>query len=249
MEQNKVQTYLLYAIGEIFLVVIGILIALQVNNWNENRLIQIEENNYVLSLQSDLKDDKSELLELIENRRLKSKSATKLLLISRDKEPISLNEMGSLISTLFSWREFTSKDNTFIELTSSGKLHILSSDSLKDGLLNLFSMYDDIGVYKDHMRREYDYYLYDLWAKYTTPEVDLSLLPPDNLLQSDADFVKENEELLMKEYQELLNNKTFQSGLFLARMNNLGINDSYKSAIHQIDELIRHIENKLRNNQ
>ena len=37
IEQDKVRKYLLYAIGEIFLVVVGILIALQVNNWNENR--------------------------------------------------------------------------------------------------------------------------------------------------------------------------------------------------------------------
>lgn len=37
LSQNRVTQYLAYAIGEIILVVIGILIALQVNNWNENR--------------------------------------------------------------------------------------------------------------------------------------------------------------------------------------------------------------------
>jgi len=57
MEQNKVRTYLLYAIGEILLVVIGILIALQVNNWNKERKdLQLTEQ-YLLSLREDLQED------------------------------------------------------------------------------------------------------------------------------------------------------------------------------------------------
>lgn len=42
IEQNNVRKYLLYAIGEIMLLVIGILIALQVNNWNQNRIDSTE---------------------------------------------------------------------------------------------------------------------------------------------------------------------------------------------------------------
>ena len=41
MEENKTGKYLKYAIGEIVLVVIGILIALQINNWNEERKLYI----------------------------------------------------------------------------------------------------------------------------------------------------------------------------------------------------------------
>jgi len=48
MEQNKVRTYIFYALGEIFLVVIGIMIALQVNNWNQERLA-IEQQTVLLA--------------------------------------------------------------------------------------------------------------------------------------------------------------------------------------------------------
>jgi len=48
LQQNKIGSYLKYAIGEIFLVVIGILIALQVNNWNEQRKSREAETNFML---------------------------------------------------------------------------------------------------------------------------------------------------------------------------------------------------------
>ncbi len=66
MEQNKVRTYLLYAIGEILLVVIGILIALQVNTWNENRKVTNEEQAILVRLLEDLELAKIQSQQFIE---------------------------------------------------------------------------------------------------------------------------------------------------------------------------------------
>jgi uncharacterized protein YjiS (DUF1127 family) len=55
--ENKVAAYLRYAVGEILLLVIGILIALQVNNWNEQRKSKQELNQLKISLISDLTKD------------------------------------------------------------------------------------------------------------------------------------------------------------------------------------------------
>ena len=57
MNQNKTSKYFKYAIGEIILVVIGILIALQINNWNEGRKNSVLLNNYKNNLIEDLKKD------------------------------------------------------------------------------------------------------------------------------------------------------------------------------------------------
>ena len=59
MVSGSVRKYILYALGEIFLVVIGILIALQVNNWNENRIARIELRKALWSLIDDLESDLS----------------------------------------------------------------------------------------------------------------------------------------------------------------------------------------------
>ena len=66
MEKNKNRKYFKYAIGEIALVVIGILIALQINNWNENRLNNKAIKAYLTSFTQDLNNEKGGL-EMINN--------------------------------------------------------------------------------------------------------------------------------------------------------------------------------------
>ena len=53
LTENRFSKYLLYAVGEIILVVIGILIALQINNWNEDRKMRQSERQILLSLSDD----------------------------------------------------------------------------------------------------------------------------------------------------------------------------------------------------
>ena len=55
--ENKTGKYLKYAIGEIILVMIGILLALQINNWNEQRKAKVKEAALLLNLTQDLRSD------------------------------------------------------------------------------------------------------------------------------------------------------------------------------------------------
>jgi len=66
MEQNKTGKYIKYAIGEIVLVMVSILLALQVNNWNESRKQQLSETDIISGIKNDLTQDK-EYINLILN--------------------------------------------------------------------------------------------------------------------------------------------------------------------------------------
>ena len=57
MKENKLTTYLLYAVGEIFLVVVGILIALSLDNWNDNIQKRALEKNYLKEIRVSLEQD------------------------------------------------------------------------------------------------------------------------------------------------------------------------------------------------
>ena len=61
MSENKTGKYFKYAIGEIILVMIGILLALQVNNWNNKRIEQNEEKEVIAKLHADFIENKKVL--------------------------------------------------------------------------------------------------------------------------------------------------------------------------------------------
>jgi len=56
-DEGSLRKYLIYAIGEILLVVIGVLIALQINNWNEDRKERVLEDDYLAKISLNIEDD------------------------------------------------------------------------------------------------------------------------------------------------------------------------------------------------
>ena len=90
LTENKFSKYLLYAIGEIILVVIGILLALQINTWNNNKIEKRKEHISLLQLKEGLKTDRDLLeyeLEKAEQAQQKVKQAQELLEKAQQASP------------------------------------------------------------------------------------------------------------------------------------------------------------------
>jgi hypothetical protein len=86
-DDNKPIKYLRYAIGEIILVVIGILIALQINNWNQNRIQFKQEQKILLSLKTDFIESKVRLLESMGMQKNVVRKSSDLIKIYEGKIP------------------------------------------------------------------------------------------------------------------------------------------------------------------
>jgi len=141
LTEGKTSNYLKYAIGEIVLVVIGILIALQINNWNEDRIARKQEVKYLRNLQADLN------LELINNDRMiayrlsKANAALKLFQYQSPKEVAEAREFEKILGLVIEWVAFIPINNTYKELVSSGNFQFITSDSIKNQLMELDKLY------------------------------------------------------------------------------------------------------------
>ncbi len=134
--ENRFSKYLLYAIGEIILVVIGILIALQINDWNDNRILRNTENQYLLALKEEFSFNKSELKSIINRNKLNFDYALRILDNTGPENPeITDEELGRLLTTSLSYEiQFDPSQGVLNEIINSGKLGIFSSKELKFAL-------------------------------------------------------------------------------------------------------------------
>ena len=133
MEQNKTGKYFKYAIGEIILVVIGILIALQINNWNEIRKQRDKELHYLVNIKKDLNLNIKELDKYIAARAKAIASANTIIEHYEGKPITDLKTFSQHTVEIYTWRKFFQINNTFQELTNSGNLTLISNDSIKGG--------------------------------------------------------------------------------------------------------------------
>jgi hypothetical protein len=155
LNEKKLNKYLLYAIGEILLVVVGILIAVSIGEWRQNIKQDKELTAYYQGLSDDLSQDKlrlESLISLFDN-------ATDGIVNEIDKMQHNSYNEDSLYSNVSSWMvyviEFTPNNPTFKEILSSGKLQLFNNRELKFRILNVYSnLYPELQI-REHATSEF----------------------------------------------------------------------------------------------
>ena len=138
LSANKFSQYLLYAIGEIILVVIGILIALQINDYSEQKKERKKEQILLSNLSKDVALD----IQQIENNTKLSRERLKRLdsLIQLLKSPENLDEdrfVRQSYEFVFD-QYFKSNSGIFDEAVSSGKMSFVQNESLRQDIFNYY---------------------------------------------------------------------------------------------------------------
>ena len=240
LTENRVNKYLLYAFGEIVLVMVGILLALQVNNWNEERKQRQVERKYFVNLRNDMQADLERLDFMMDMASAKVKAAQKM------KQKANADSIGSLYDfsgdmlTLIFVDEFRPSDNTYEEMKSSGNFSTLRNDDLKLKLMNLKKTYVGIDDSQKHMRNDYDMFLEDFekyidWGKYY--DLSNSNIPALDL-KYDSVYIEGHAALMEQEVHALFRNKVFLNNIFLLQINYTYEIDVLKSTQSQVLEIV-----------
>ena len=137
--ENKTSKYFKYAIGEIILVVIGILIALQINNWNTYRIERSKEDSYLVNLNRDLNNQMQMIErnlsgeEFIYNCLTKAKNN-----FEKYKKFRAVKEDIVLMSSMNDRYTFTVTSPTYKELLSTGNLDIITNNTFKSQMVKYY---------------------------------------------------------------------------------------------------------------
>ena len=212
-DDNKPMKYARYAIGEIALVVIGILIALQINTWNELKKEQEITNKYLSGFRIDLEKDKLQLDRLIVIREKQSSSAKALLnMVELDQLDIDLFYHHYYL--LFPFYRFMPNSNTLEEVLNSSHLRFITDEDIKNRILDLRSSYNGIQLNEEHVYEDRSVYLY---SALTLNNIEFNGL---FVAQNGASFSNSKEAKVYKEDAEyFMKDRHFKSFLNLLEYN------------------------------
>lgn len=143
LNENKTAKYLKYAAGEIVLVIIGILIALQINTWNQNRLLRNEETEIISRILVDINADIKSLetrLGFLEEKEESLLRVKKTFIEGEARNSKSFLE-DAITGTQFGWSQAGGNRSTYDDLLGSGKLGIIEDFEVRTAISSYYTQY------------------------------------------------------------------------------------------------------------
>ncbi|MEZ4793037.1 MAG: DUF6090 family protein [Gelidibacter sp.] len=244
LSEGKTLQYLKYAIGEIILVVIGILIALSINNNNEANKNRAKELHYLKNIKTDLLLNIKNIDNVINTRESQIKSATIILEYYEGKPLNHLSDFSNNCVNVYVWKKFYQINNTFLELTNSGNLELISSDSIKNNLLNLDALYKELKGEEEHFRFDSELLLYEPSFRI----LDINPVTKKYIYDKSKGQAGENVELPRENFETILKDLKHKNGFVMAVYEFTVMNGQLEGMKDMSNKLIKLIDTELKKN-
>lgn len=242
LNNNRLQSYFFYAIGEILLVMIGIVLAIQFSNWNEKRNEIKKEIWYLDNIANDMFFQKSGLTELKTNFEETLDEAKSLL--TDYKAAMSYSKIDSLsqrLNKLMITYSYPNIDNTYRELLSSGQVQLIENEDLLSDIIDFYLNTEELEtLFKTNEQQVFYGEVYHVLNKYA--EIDLwDYDPKKELLFEDTavrNYIKSelNKPPVKLELTNAIKNKIIILSDYLATVD---------QSISDVDSMIKAIDKEI----
>lgn len=224
LSEGKTFKYLKYALGEIILVVIGILIALSINNWNQGNINRENELNYYLKIKRQLEEDRDEIEgNVLYNQSYLQQYRIAEAIIENNNRELS-DSLAAISFELIRYSDLHRPGNIYETMVNSGEIKMLKNQDLIDGVQKLEVTYLYINTLESS---HFD-------------AIKIGVLPSIGETINIKNLKAEDPEAMYSyQFQNLF---TLISGLMEEK------NEVYAVALKQIDDIIRMVDEEVQKN-
>lgn len=221
IKEGNLKRYLLYAVGEILLVMIGISLAFQVGNWGDNIIKKNSEIRYYENIRDQIAGDKTLIQEQMHmnNQLMVQFEYASEIIESNDRGKI--DTLGIIVRKLTNYSDFDRQGNIYETLVNSGEIKLLQNDEIINGTREL----EEIFMHVNRMENIH----YDAMIRYAAPAVTSTIKWATGKIQKP-------DELYTFEFQNLIL-------IFIQVMEEK--DDTYKQAVNEIDVIMGLIAEEL----
>ena len=248
LSEGKTGKYFKYAIGEIILVVIGILIALQINSWNDDRKAKIVENNFFANILLDLEkdDEKLKYYHRFHQKRIQYLD-TLLTYVRNPNRTMGIEKFGMYVEPLFYSVNATNYATTFESAKSMG---IFNNFREKDIVKELSQYYADFVLVENSfsaitriVENQFEPLMYTLPEGYITETTGTLVISEEDVQEfyQKVSSIKDNRDITF-DYDRILKTSSFENYLIgdMGRSYGaIGIIESRKSILNRLLERIK----------
>jgi hypothetical protein len=226
LTEGKATNYLKYAIGEIILVIIGILIAIQINNWNENRKLKEKELWNIQSLVKEIKSNNDILKGMFKIDSINRLNAKKILVFLKNKDSKYQDSMGYVFYSTLDPFIFSSRRTAYENLKAID-FSIIKSNSIREKIITVYDeLYSILENEENNRRYEYSKKI-------------------NEIIQNNFERTEINK-IVPNDYEDLKKNKNFTNFLSFYIYNKQELYETSYTMYLEIEKYLRNIEDYLK---
>ena len=238
LSEGNTSKYFKYAIGEIALVVIGILIALQINNWNEQVKLEKAISSHLEILKQNLIEDQIQLQSLRENITQRKTAADAAMSQMMTIEPVDI-QLKKYLIMLYQEFKFSPNTNAIETINQSNEIPTLKNE-LRTAILDYYALIERTKerehISNTHIQTKYEPYVNEKYP---------NIFEKNNEFEFLATYYKKDPRTsTLMDKDKFINDKILETLLVSRYYQNIALEKFYEDLIISSDKILAIIENK-----